>query len=297
MTNRLRRVVAGAVVALVLIGVGGATSAGQEASLSREQAAQLATRAVTDDGALLDLRAVTEIDGHAVDLGPVTVAGPGRTARLRALARDLDPATAGPSSSAAPVEARDAAKRVLDGRDYREPDVPKPFAGILGWLRDRLRPVGDFLSAVFEPILDLPGGSFLVGAIFVGVAALLTRVAVARRSKAAVTRRAGGGLVDPTVDPSDLVGWAEEAEAAGDLTAAIRLRYEAGLLLLVRADRLVLRTETTAAGAARQVGDPVMDRLTAMFEEVVYGGRPATVADAAEARVGWTEILSTKVGR
>lgn len=175
--------------------------------------------------------------------------------------------------------------------------MPKPFQGILAWLADRLRPVGHLLSSVFEPILDLPGGPFLVGAGFVGAVAMLTHLAVARRSKATVNRRAGGGLVDPAVDPADLLRQAEEAEATGDLTAAIRLRYKAGLLLLVRAERLELRTETTAAGAARQVGDPVMDRLTAMFEEVVYGGRPATVADASEARVGWTEILSAKVAR
>ena len=297
-SGRLGRFGAGALVALVVVGIGGATSAGQDASLSRQQAARLARQAATDGGALSDLRAVTEIDGQAVDLGPVTVDGPGRTARLRALADDLAPSTAdGSSTPPAPADARDAAKRVLRGRKYQEPDVPKPFQGILAWLADRLRPVGDFLSSVFEPILELPGGPFLVGAVFVGAAALLTRLAVARRSKATATRRAGGGLVDPTVDPADLLGRAEEAEAAGDLTSAIRLRYEAGLLLLVRAERLELRTETTAGGAARQVGDPVMDRLTAMFEEVVYGGRPATVADATAARVGWTEILLAKVGR
>ncbi|MEZ5177720.1 MAG: DUF4129 domain-containing protein [Acidimicrobiales bacterium] len=64
----------------------------------------------------------------------------------------------------------------------------------------------------------------------------------------------------------------------------MRLRYEAGLLRLVRLGHLRLRPDTTAAGAARQVGRPVMDRLTTDFEEVVYGRRLATADDVARSR-------------
>jgi hypothetical protein len=98
-------------------------------------------------------------------------------------------------------------------------------------------------------------------------------------------------------DPAELERRAEEAEAALDLDRAVRLRYEAGLVRLVRAGRLELRPDTTAAGAARQVGSPTMDRLTADFEAVVYGGRPADAADVARSRAGWVELLAVGAAR
>ena len=74
---------------------------------------------------------------------------------------------------------------------------------------------------------------------------------------------------------------------------AVRFRYEAGLLRLVRLDLLVLRADTTPSDAARQVSSAVMDELTADFEAVVYGGREATPRELDRSRTGWSELLTT----
>src|SRR5690606_22292786 len=131
----------------------------------------------------------------------------------------------------------------------------------------------------------------------IGLVALLVWWLAARRSRSVVARPGWAGLVDPLADPAALDREADAGEAAGDHALAGRRRYEAGLLRLARADRLTLRPDTTAGSAARQVGAPVMDALTADFEEVVYGGRPATPDDSSRARAGWVELLGAGVRR
>ena len=100
-------------------------------------------------------------------------------------------------------------------------------------------------------------------------------------------------LVDASADPAELERRADLAERDGDMATAVRLRFEAGLIRLVRSDRLDLRIDTTAEAAARQVADPTMDRLTIDFEEVTYGGRPARADDLERARSGWREVLAS----
>jgi hypothetical protein len=200
-----------------------------------------------------------------------------------------------------PAAARQAAQEVLDDAKYHPPDVPRPFQGILEWLADRLRPVADALYDAFEPVLELfdrvPGGRFILAAIGIGALALLIHWMISRRSRAAVSGAGSVGLVDLRADPAALEREATDAEAAGQYDLAVRRRFEAGLLRLVRAERLTLRAETTAGAAARQVGSPVMDGLTADFEEIVYGAREATADDAAQARTGWTELLGVGARR
>lgn len=197
-----------------------------------------------------------------------------------------------------PDAARQAARGILDGSKYQEQRLPAPFKGLLEWIADRLRPVVDAVEAVAEPvvgfILGLPGGRFIFIAIVVVVLALAVRWLIARRSRSAVAVAARGGLVDLSADPAALEADADRAEAGGDFELAVRRRYEAGLLRLVRAGRLDLRPETTPASAARQVASPAMDQLTADFEEVVYGGRSATEADCHRARAAWAELLAAR---
>ncbi|QXC61383.1 hypothetical protein KSP35_00560 [Aquihabitans sp. G128] len=295
--RRVRRL-AGALLVLSCLLGGGASAAGaQDRSLTGPEAAALARDAATDDGALQDLRAVREVDGRPVDLAAATAGlGSQRAPRLRALAAELDGSAGGPDHDGrgGTAGARRTARQVLDDDKYHQRELPKPFRGPLRWLADRLRPVGRFLDRLVQPILDLPGGPAILVALFVGAGAALTAFLVSRRSRAAVSRSGRARLVDPTLDPVDLERRADAAEAAGDLAAALRWRHLAGLLRLARADRLVLRPDTTAAGAARQVDLPAMDRLTADFEEIVYGGREATSADLAAARAGWSEVLGRR---
>ncbi len=197
-----------------------------------------------------------------------------------------------------PDAARDAARGILDGSKYQDQRLPRPFKGILEWIADRLRPVVEAVEDVLEPvigfILGLPGGRFVFIGLVVLVLAVVIRWLIGRRSRSAVTVTTRGGLVDLSSDPAALEADADRAESDGDHQLAVRYRYEAGLLRLVRAGRLELRPETTPASAARQVAAPAMDRLTADFEEVVYGGRPATEADSRRARGGWAELLAVR---
>jgi hypothetical protein len=302
---RRGRLAAVAIVALLVL-AGWATSAdagGPAAAATADEAAALAREAATSDEALDELRAIDEIDGTPVDLAAATVAieaDPARADRLVALADQL---AATPSTGGGDIDAdaaRADARSVLDGDEYRADEPPRPFKGVLEWLGDRLAPVGRALDRVFGPIFDaigdVPGGPYLAVAVLAaGLTWWIARLA-ARRSRARIAAGQGGArlLVDLDADPVALDRAAADAEAAGDLGAAVRLRYEAGLIRLVRADRLVLHADTTARRAADQVGGAVLAGLTSSFEEIVYGGRTATSADVAAAREGWPEVLEAR---
>jgi hypothetical protein len=200
-----------------------------------------------------------------------------------------------------PDAAREGARVILDGDKFQEQRLPRPFKGVLEWLADLVRPVTEAitrpLSNLVQAILDRPGGPYLLLALALGAAAAAAWWLASRRSRSAVSGSARAGLVDLAADPDRLDREADDAEAAGDLALAVRRRYEAGLLRLVRAERLVLRADTTAEAAARQVADPTMDRLTVDFEEVTYGGRAADVDDVARARSGWLAVLGAGARR
>lgn len=208
---------------------------------------------------------------------------------------------AGPAATVDPDAARRSAQEILDGSKYQEPQFPRPFKGILEWLADRIRPVTDAIDSVLERvvgfILDLPGGRFILAALIVAVLVLVIRWLAGRRSRSAVSSTASSGLVDLRLDPDALEREAHAAEADGDHALAVRRRYEAGLLRLVRSDRLVLRADTTAGAAARQVDQPAMDELTADFEQIVYGGRDAGPVDSERSQALWAEVLGAVVRR
>lgn len=290
-------VIGGVAATAVASGSGAGAAPGQERQdgWSAGQVAELAREAITDDEALDDLRAVDGIDERPVDLD-AALAGLGegtdgaRAERLTALADALDGGS-GADVGADPAASRDAARRVLDDDKFQEDQVPRPFKGVLEWIADRLRPVGDLLDRVFGPILDLPGGPFVLGALLVGAGAAGVAWLIGRRSRAAVAAEGAAGLVDPTLDPADLDRRADRAETAGDLARALRLRYQAGLLRLARDGRLVLRPDTTASGAAEQVDDAALHRITATFEAVAYGGRSPSPDELREARADWAAVL------
>lgn len=276
-----------------------------EGEATAAEAAALARDAATSDDALAELRSIDEIDGTPVDLEAATMGlddAPTRVAHLEALASELggDGST---GAAEAPVDAdaaREEARSVLEGDEYQVDEPPRPFKGALEWLGDRLAPVGRLLDSVFGPLIDavrdVPGGPYLVvGLLAAGLTWWIARLAE-RRSRARIARGSGGPrlLVDLDADPATLDREAESAEAAGELGRAVRLRYEAGLIRLVRADRLVLHADTTARRAADQVGGAVLAGLTSSFEEIVYGERTATPADVAAAREGWPQVLQAR---
>lgn len=253
------------------------------------EAAALAETAATDDAALAELRSITEVDGVPVDLAAATAdLGADRRSRLLALAAVLaGDEPVGDPGARDPDAARTRAEEVLAADKYQETRLPRPFKGPLEWLADRLRPVGDAIDDVAGSI---PGGRGLL-LVGLGIAlGALTWWATTRTGRAKIAN-ARWSVVDPAADPAELDRAADDAEAAGDHATAVRRRYEAGLLRLAREGRIDLRPDTTPASVAAALGDQTVDRLTATFEEVVYGGRGASVADADEARDGWRAVL------
>ena len=284
-------------LALVLLCSGGpATAGGQGPRATSAEVRTLAERAETDDAALADLREIRVVDGRPVDLAAATAdLGPHRRDRLAALARSFE--------ATEPVaidrgEARQMAEDVLAADKFQEAREPQPFRGALRWLTDRLRPVGRPFAAMWDAIAEVPGGGLVAVAVLGAVLGLCLAALLNLRSGSSVSRGASGGwLVDPELDPVDLEAQAQAAAGEGRYGAAVRLRYEAGLVRLDREGRVVLRRDTTPYGAAAQVGDPILDALTATFVDVVYGEREATAAEDHEAALGWGELLGTRVRR
>lgn len=305
-------------VALVLLVVGlGLQGPGAEGSAAAAGAAQrdatpaevaaLLDEAIADDGALAELRRIDSIDGRPVDMRAATAGVESqpdiRESRLDGLAVALaagdGETVSGPHEDA--TAARDAATQVLDDRKYRPTELPRPLAGPLEWLADRLRPVGDawnsFAAAVLRVADAVPGGRFLLFLAVVGVAGAAVGWLVSRRSRAAVQRVGSSDLVDLDLDPRQLEAEADDAERRGDHATSVRRRYEAGLIRLVDAGRLDLTPATTAGGAAAQVAEVAMDEATATFEEIVYGGREAGATDSERSRSLWTDLLGAGARR
>ena len=114
------------------------------------------------------------------------------------------------------------------------------------------------------------------------VARLVPTAARARRDAAA--RRA---LAARDEDPRALERRADAAEAAGDLEAALRLRFRAGLLRLDARGAIEFRPSISTHEVRRALRSEDFDALAATFDDVVYGGRAADAADVAEARERW----------
>jgi len=194
-----------------------------------------------------------------------------------------------------PDRARDQAREILGGRRYKPADVPRPFEGALEWLGDRLRPIGDFFSRITESL----AGRVALAAVLAGVVAVVALLVARRR---AATNAAGGAArrrrsAEEHADPGRLEREADAAERRGDLDAALRLRFRAGLLRLDRAGAIQFRPSITTGQVARRLRLRVFDDLAITFDAVAYGGRPASVGDLQSARAEWPRVLEQSVRR
>jgi hypothetical protein len=205
---------------------------------------------------------------------------------LRALANGGDR----PAAFAARTEAR----RVLHERRFRGSAVPRPFHGALVWLGEKFAPV----TRAFDRLVrHIPGGGWtfwiVLAAIVVAASATLAGKAARRRGALEIERSVPGER-QARLDPRELEREADEAEAAGDVARALRLRFRAGLLRLGRARVVPLRLSLTSGEARRIIRLPEFDALARTHDEVVYGGRVAESADVAAARERWPRILEAK---
>jgi hypothetical protein len=189
------------------------------------------------------------------------------------------------------AQARARAREILRERRFRGSGVPRPFAGLLRWLGDRLRPVVEFID---DLAVRIPGGRpvvfVILSALVLLAAAALARGSIRRRAAAAV--RAVRARTPAREDPAELEREAARAAAAGEWETAVRLRFRAGLLRLDARELIVYRSSLTTGEVAAAVGSPTFERVGADFDEIVYGGRPAGEQDDAASREGWQRLLS-----
>ena len=197
------------------------------------------------------------------------------------------PAGAGSSEVPDADAARALAAAELDGREYDEGGVPRP-------LRSPLETLADLLDDAFAWLAGLvPGGELTTWPLLAALV-LLAAGAAASRSvrRAARAERAAHGerRVSHEGDPRALLRAAEEAEARGDLGAALRLRFRAGVADLAARDLVPARASTGMAELERRLRSPTFTGLARRFEEVAYGGRAAQGDDVAAAREGWPRV-------
>ncbi|HEX2047460.1 MAG TPA: DUF4129 domain-containing protein [Acidimicrobiales bacterium] len=279
-----RRAVLVLVLAAVLVAV---PAAGQAESITGSQLQALAQRAATDPRALAELRAVREVDGRPVDVDRALAGAEGAelAARLRPLAE-------GGGGAVVAAEASEEAASILEGRRFREPDVPRPFAGILRtigrWLEPLLEPLGRGWAWVGDSI---PAQLVLVAVVFAAALVVSLRL-VGRRGAQAVRRSRSIGVDPGGLDPDDLEREALGAERAGDLDRAVRLRFVAGVLRLDRAGVVTYRSSLTTGQLKARVGSTSFAQLAGAFDEIAYGGRPAEESDVDAAKRVWPRVLA-----
>ena len=113
----------------------------------------------------------------------------------------------------------------------------------------------------------------VLGAILVVAAAVIARLFLTRRVRAATAeRRLAAAARDE--DPRSLDRRADAAEAAGDLEAALRLRFRAGLLRLDARGAIVFRPSISTHEVRRKLPPPTSTRWP----------RPSTTSSTAAAR-------------
>lgn len=293
--RRLRRAAGAlAVAALALVVVVAASPAGAE-ELTLEQFETLVERAPAEPGALDRLRRVDRVDGRPLDMARALDGAEGADLERRLESLRLDtaggPGDGATSPAATADDSRAEARRILDGRRFNRSPVPRPLRGVLRWLGDVLRPVGEPLAKAWDRV---SGNALAMGALaglVMAAAALVSTRAIRRRAASGVARsrrarRDGGAL-----DPEELERQALAAEHSGDLATALRLRFRAGVVRLDRAGIVDDQPALTTGELTRRLTSPRLRHLATAFEEVAYGGRPATAGDVDEARAGWPRVL------
>jgi hypothetical protein len=188
------------------------------------------------------------------------------------------------------------AHEILGESRFRPAPLPRPLHGVLDALGRTFAPVGRWFEHAFSAVAKvLPGGDAAVwvvlGAVVVGLSALASvrltgRTLVDQRRAGARLRREAGAP-----DAGSLEAAADAAEREGRIEAAVRLRFQAGLLRLDELGVLSYRPSLPNAAVSRRLASPVFDGLLRRFEELVYGGRAAHEADAGAAREGWRQVL------
>jgi hypothetical protein len=196
---------------------------------------------------------------------------------------------AGAASEPTAAQARAQAHDILESRRYTGTTVHGPFRGVLDRIGEAARKVGELV-----PSLDrrIPGGRFVVWVLLVAIVAAFAWLLATRtgRRRAAAVETAASAAPGRRESPAALERRAEAAEREGDYAAALRLRFRAGLLRLDARGLIEYRPSIATGTVARALRSPDFDRVAEDFDEIVYGGRAATEADARASREGWAAV-------
>jgi hypothetical protein len=192
-------------------------------------------------------------------------------------------------------EARRAAAEELAKQVYREAR-PGLVERLLGWLADQLRDLLDGAAAVS------PGG-------YVGLAVLLSVVVaglVALRLRLGAVRRAAGAeqalFVGRERSADEHRAAADRHAAAGEWAEAVRDRLRAVVRSLEERSLLEPRPGRTADEAAAEAAAVLpscaggMAAAARVFDDVWYGGRPATSAHEQSLRELDQQVRSARPG-
>ncbi len=171
-------------------------------------------------------------------------------------------------------EAREAAVRELSDPAYVSDD-PNPLERAIDWVLNRL---GELLAGA--------GGMSGITAItiLVAVAVIIVIVIRLRTGRTVRALRSGGKVFGSTVmTAAEHRAAADRAAAAGDLAEAVRERFRALVreleqrgVLDARAGRTVDEVAFEAGKALPALADDLRGAAV-QFDDVWYGGRPATV--------------------
>jgi hypothetical protein len=172
-------------------------------------------------------------------------------------------------------EAREAAARELSDPAYHTAD-PSFVDRALRWILERIADVFNGFASV------APGGSF--GVVVLAVVLVLVIVVIRLRSgRIARSRRVGAVFSGAPQAAVDHRRAAEEALPRGQLDVAVRERFRAIVRELEQRgilDEVSGRTVDEIAGAAGRALPAQAGELAGaaqLFDDVVYGSRPATV--------------------
>lgn len=253
----------------------------------------LAERARTDPVALTALREVDRVDGrpYAIEDALAGVRGEELDRRLRDIAA-LAPRDGAPAN---PGGARSQAGDILDDSRYEGSDVPRPFKGVLDSIGEWLEPVRDWFRDAFDDLAGItPGGDITLWSITAVLLLVLLLTAGQRtlRDRAEAGAEARASATQPEREtPGSLERAADRAEKDGDLEAALRLRFRAGLLRLDARRAIAFRPSISTREVSRALNSPEFDQLAALFDGVVYGGEQASPEDLDRSRRGWDAVL------
>jgi Domain of unknown function (DUF4129) len=283
MTGRL---VATLLAALALL----APSTASAQSVNALELRALAEQAADDPAARERLLAVERVNAQPVAMREVMAGASGDEYERRAelvVERMLTTEPRGPS----PAEDRAEARAVLSERRFHGAGLPRPLAGPLEWLGERIEPAIDWINDLGTGV---PGGPvvlwMLLAAGVLLIATGVTSTTIRRRTLA--LDRARAAALPATEDPRALEREADRAERDGDWERAVRLRMRAGLLRLDRRNVIVYRPSLTTGEVARAIDSPAFAEVGDRFDAIAYGGREAEREDAEHARRGWAEVLA-----